>query len=37
MQDGRLWNIQDRNNPFTNIREAIAYVESGKNKGDGVL
>lgn len=37
MQDGRLWNIQDRNNPFTNIREAIAYVESGKNKGEGVL
>lgn len=35
MQDGRLWNIQDRNNPFTNIREAIAYVESGNDKKEG--
>ena len=32
MQDGRLWDIQDRNNPFTNIREAIGYVEAEKSK-----
>jgi ABC-type lipoprotein export system ATPase subunit len=28
MQDGRLWDIADRRNPFTNIREAISYVET---------
>lgn len=28
MQDGRLWNIEDRHNPFTSIREAISYVEA---------
>lgn len=28
MQDGRLWNIEDRRNPFTSIRDAISYVES---------
>lgn len=28
MQDGRLWDIKDRENPFTNIRDAISYIES---------
>ncbi len=31
MQDGRLRNITDRDNPFTNIREAIDYVEADKD------
>jgi putative ABC transport system ATP-binding protein len=26
MQDGRLWNIDDKHNPFNNIKEAIDYV-----------
>jgi putative ABC transport system ATP-binding protein len=30
MQDGRIWDIKDRRNPFNNIREAISYVEEGK-------
>lgn len=30
MQDGRLWDIKDRDNPFTNIRDAISYVEAEK-------
>lgn len=30
MQDGRLWAIKDRNNPFKNIREATQYVETQK-------
>jgi ABC-type lipoprotein export system ATPase subunit len=34
MQDGRLWNIEDRRNPFTNIREAINYVETEKTSGE---
>jgi len=32
MQDGRLWDIKDRRNPFTNIREAISYVEGNNNE-----
>lgn len=28
MQDGRLWDIEDREHPFGDIREAIAFVES---------
>jgi len=27
MQDGRLWNIEDKRNPFSDIRQAIAYIE----------
>ena len=34
MQDGRIWDIKDRRNPFTNIREAINYVEETGEKGD---
>lgn len=30
MQDGRLFNIKDRNNPFKNIKEATMYVEEQK-------
>lgn len=30
MQDGRIWDIRDRRNPFNNIREVISFVESGK-------
>lgn len=34
MQDGRIWDIKDRQNPFTNIREAITYVEqTGEKEG----
>lgn len=33
MQDGRLWDIEDRRNPFTNIRDAISYVENEEGKG----
>lgn len=36
MQDGRLWDIEDRRNPFTNIREAIAYVETSASKKGSV-
>jgi putative ABC transport system ATP-binding protein len=32
MQDGRIWDIKDRRNPFTDIREAISYVESSDKK-----
>lgn len=31
MQDGRIWDIKDRRNPFTNIREAIGYIEQIKD------
>lgn len=34
MQDGRIWDIKDRHNPFTNIREAISYVEESDKKGE---
>ena len=30
MKDGRLWDIKDKRNPFNNIRDVLAYVESGK-------
>ena len=30
MRDGRLWDIKDRKNPFTDVREAIAYIEQDK-------
>ena len=32
MQDGRLWDIDDRNNPFNNIKEAIDYVGAIESK-----
>lgn len=32
MQDGRIWDIKDRRNPFTDIREAISYVEETGEK-----
>lgn len=32
MQDGRIWDIKDRRNPFTNIRDAISYVEDTDKK-----
>lgn len=32
MQDGRIWDIKDRKNPFTNIRDAISYVEAADKK-----
>jgi len=32
MQDGRLWDIKDKNNPFKNISEAINYVEKTEEK-----
>lgn len=32
MQDGRLWGIDDRRNPFTSIRDAISYVETNDGK-----
>ncbi len=28
MQDGRVWNIDDRDKPFDDIRDAVAFVES---------
>lgn len=28
MQDGRLWNIDDHDKPFEDIRDAVAFVES---------
>lgn len=28
MQDGRLWDIKDHDNPFTNIREATEYIQT---------
>jgi len=28
MQDGRLWDIEDKHNPFKNISEAISYIET---------
>ncbi len=37
MQDGRLWDIKDRRNPFTNIRDAISYIETDNNTTDGQL
>lgn len=30
MRDGRLWDIEDRDDPFTNIRDAIDYIENEK-------
>jgi len=36
MKDGRLWDIKDKRNPFNNIREVLAYVETGKAKGEEV-
>lgn len=36
MQDGRIWDIKDRRNPFTNIREAISYVENTEKNGDNL-
>lgn len=30
MKDGRIWDIKDKKNPFNNIRDVLAYVESGK-------
>lgn len=33
MQDGRLWDIEDKRNPFTSIRDAINYVETIKTPG----
>jgi putative ABC transport system ATP-binding protein len=32
MQDGRIWDIKDRRNPFTNIRDAISYIEASDKK-----
>jgi putative ABC transport system ATP-binding protein len=32
MQDGRLWNIEDKQNPFTNIKQVIDYIEVQKEK-----
>ncbi len=32
MQDGRLWDIKDRKNPFTNIKEAMSYVDTVKSE-----
>ncbi|MDB5182150.1 MAG: hypothetical protein JWP13_913 [Candidatus Saccharibacteria bacterium] len=28
MRDGRLWDIKDRHSPFTDVREAMAYVDN---------
>lgn len=30
MKDGRLWDIKDKRNPFSSIKDVLAYVESGK-------
>lgn len=32
MQDGRLWDIKDKHNPFTTISEAINYVEKNEKE-----
>lgn len=37
MQDGRLWDIEDKRNPFTDIRQAITYVEDQESKNEGSL
>ncbi|MFZ2544373.1 MAG: ABC transporter ATP-binding protein [Candidatus Saccharimonadales bacterium] len=34
MKDGRLWDIKDKRNPFNNIRDVLAYIESGKADGE---
>lgn len=34
MRDGRIWDIKDRRNPFTNIRDAINYIEGNPDLGD---
>lgn len=36
MQDGRLWDIADKRNPFTNIRDAIKYVETEEANEDSL-
>lgn len=36
MQDGRLWDIKDRRNPFTDIREAISFVEENETDGQEI-
>ncbi|USN96649.1 MAG: ABC transporter ATP-binding protein [Candidatus Nomurabacteria bacterium] len=35
MRDGRLWDIRDKRNPFNNIRDVLAYVDSGKADQEG--
>lgn len=37
MQDGRLWDIADKRNPFTDIRQAIAYIEGQEAENGGAL
>lgn len=32
MQDGRIWNIKDRNSPFRDIQEALGYIQ--KEEGE---
>ena len=34
MQDGRLWDIKDKNNPFKSISEAISYVEKTEKESE---
>jgi len=34
MRDGRLWDIEDRNNPFTSIRDAMSFVDTQVKKQD---
>lgn len=36
MQDGRLWDIQDRDNPFNDIRDAINYVATEEQHRDTI-
>jgi putative ABC transport system ATP-binding protein len=36
MQDGRLWDIEDKRNPFKSITDAIKYVENEEAKGDSL-